>query len=124
MFSMLPVKELKTVMDTCRENGLEMGCTYMTELVEEGERTGFCIYDMTEENKVLVRFIKVPDDDTLIMTDTMLRAVMNRAEYAGCTALIFDESLSELLNKLKAVRGYDDETDIDSFLHTCTGCKN
>lgn len=121
---MLPVRELKTVMDTCRANGLEMGCTYMTELVEEGERTGFCIYDMLDDNKIKVRFIKLPDDDTLTMTDTMLRAVMNRAEYAGCDKLIFDESLSELLNTLKEAKGYEDETDINTFLHTCQSCQN
>lgn len=118
MFSMLPIKDIDEVRRVCKENNIEFLNTYATELIERNERTGLCIYDIAGDI-VKIRFISLEDDKTLIMTDTMLRAVLNRAELAGCKTAVFDEGLKELLEKLKEKRGFKDETDINSLLHSC-----
>ena len=118
MFSMLPVKDINAVRCACEENGVEFGNTYMTQLEESNGVTGFCIYDILEA-AVIIRLINVPDNETLIMTDTMLRAVMNRAELMGCKTAVLSESLGGLLEQLIKKRGFKETMDIESFLHSC-----
>ncbi len=118
MFYMLPVNDINAVRRTCEENGIEFGNTYMTQLEESKGVTGFSIYDIFKDT-VIIRLIDVPDDETLIMTDTMLRAVMNRAELMGCKTAVLSESLGGLLEQLIKKRGFKENMDIESFLHSC-----